>query len=79
MYKEAMIEKIINICSKNSYQYITDFEWYINVLMELAHTKGTKHGMYIYIIVFLLLIREFNWFSINGYCYSSKDCKRICC
>jgi AP-3 complex subunit delta-1 len=44
IYKDALVEKIIGICSKNSYQHITDFEWYTSVLAELAHTQGTKHG-----------------------------------
>ena len=26
-YKDAIIEKIIGICSKNFYQSVTDFEW----------------------------------------------------
>lgn len=43
-YKEAIIEKVIIICSKNNYQSINDFEWYISVLMELTHISGTKHG-----------------------------------
>eukprot|EP01117_Protostelium_nocturnum_P002810 TRINITY_DN13730_c0_g1_i1.p1 TRINITY_DN13730_c0_g1~~TRINITY_DN13730_c0_g1_i1.p1 ORF type:complete len:1096 (-),score=278.81 TRINITY_DN13730_c0_g1_i1:141-3428(-) len=43
-YKDAMVEKIISICSKNSYQHITDFEWYISVLIQLSHTPGIQFG-----------------------------------
>ena len=43
-YKEALIEKIVTICSKNSYAVITDFEWYIIVLIELSRVSGTSHG-----------------------------------
>lgn len=43
-YRDALVEKIVSICSKNSYQHITDFEWYLSVLIELAHVAGTKHG-----------------------------------
>lgn len=42
-YKDALVEKIVTICSKNSYAVITDFEWYISVLMELARSNS-KHG-----------------------------------
>jgi AP-3 complex subunit delta-1 len=42
-YKDALVEKIVTICSKNSYAAITDFEWYISVLMEMAHVN-TIHG-----------------------------------
>jgi AP-3 complex subunit delta-1 len=39
-YRDHIVEKIINICSKDSYALVTDFEWYISVLMELAHLQG---------------------------------------
>lgn len=42
-YKDALVDKIVTICSKNIYAVITDFEWYISVLMELAHVN-TAHG-----------------------------------
>ena len=38
------MEKIIQICSQNDYQYITNFEWYISVLVELTRMEGTSHG-----------------------------------
>src|SRR5690554_1576298 len=43
-YKDSIGEKIIGVCSKNNYQYITDFEWYISVLMELSRTSGMHLG-----------------------------------
>ena len=43
-YREELISKVITICSQGNYQYIVDFEWYINVLVELTHVQGTKHG-----------------------------------
>ena len=43
-YADKLVEKIIAICSQNTYGLITDFEWYINVLMELTHVKNTSHG-----------------------------------
>ena len=44
IYQDDLIAKIIDICSQNSYAFITDFEWYITVLVELTHTQGTTHG-----------------------------------
>ena len=39
------MDKIIQICSQNDYQHITNFEWYITVLVELTRMEGgTKHG-----------------------------------
>eukprot|EP01119_Soliformovum_irregulare_P006547 TRINITY_DN1867_c0_g1_i1.p1 TRINITY_DN1867_c0_g1~~TRINITY_DN1867_c0_g1_i1.p1 ORF type:complete len:1143 (+),score=392.91 TRINITY_DN1867_c0_g1_i1:240-3431(+) len=46
-YKDAVTEKIILVCSKDSYKYLTDFEWYIAVLAELARSPNMKHGVMI--------------------------------
>lgn len=27
-YRDELLSKIIDICSQNNYQYITNFEWY---------------------------------------------------
>ncbi|ROT83189.1 hypothetical protein C7M84_023627 [Penaeus vannamei] len=44
MYRDELLQKIILICSQNNYQYITNFEWYISVLVELCRMEGTQHG-----------------------------------
>ncbi|OXU26869.1 hypothetical protein TSAR_010610 [Trichomalopsis sarcophagae] len=46
-YRDELLSKIIQICSQNSYQFITCFEWYISVLVELTRMEGTKHGQLI--------------------------------
>jgi AP-3 complex subunit delta len=43
-YKDEVLRKIIEICSQKNYQYVTDFEWYLEVLMELTHVKGSRFG-----------------------------------
>ncbi|GIY52654.1 AP-3 complex subunit delta-1 [Caerostris extrusa] len=43
-YRDELLSKIIDICSQNNYQYITNFEWYIGILVELTKIDGTKHG-----------------------------------
>mmetsp|Transcript_29695 Transcript_29695/g.41030 ORF Transcript_29695/g.41030 Transcript_29695/m.41030 type:complete len:1213 (-) Transcript_29695:137-3775(-) len=43
-YADKLVEKIIYICSRENYHNVTDFEWYLNVLMELTHVKSTSHG-----------------------------------
>jgi Adaptin N terminal region len=38
-YKDTLIEKVISICSDDTYANLgTEFEWYLTVLMELAHS-----------------------------------------
>lgn len=44
MYRDELLSKIVQICSHNSYQHISNFEWYISVLVELTKVEGTKHG-----------------------------------
>lgn len=43
-YRDELLAKIIDICSQNNYQYVTNFEWYVSVLVELTGMEGTRHG-----------------------------------
>ncbi|KAK6026391.1 adaptin region [Ostertagia ostertagi] len=43
-YRDELLSRIIGICCYNNYQFITNFEWYISVLVELTKVEGTKHG-----------------------------------
>ncbi|XP_043286918.1 AP-3 complex subunit delta isoform X1 [Venturia canescens] len=43
-YRDELLSKIIQICSQNNYQFITYFEWYISILVDLTRMEGTKHG-----------------------------------
>ncbi|KAM9953313.1 hypothetical protein ACTFIR_008378 [Dictyostelium discoideum] len=43
-YKEQIMEKIIELCSMGTYQFITDFEWYINILVKLSQIQDSIHG-----------------------------------
>lgn len=43
-YRDELLAKIIEICSQSNYQYVTNFEWYVSVLVELTRMEGTRHG-----------------------------------
>ncbi|XP_075921928.1 AP-3 complex subunit delta-1-like isoform X2 [Petromyzon marinus] len=43
-YRDELLTKIIDICSQSNYQHVTNFEWYVSVLVELTRLKGTRHG-----------------------------------
>jgi AP-3 complex subunit delta-1 len=44
-YKIGLVEKIIEICASEKYALVTDFAWYIDILVILARTKGIDgHG-----------------------------------
>lgn len=57
VYRDELLGKIILICSQNNYQFITNFEWYITVLVDLAQMEfGSKQGDYCAAYVLLLVI-----------------------
>ena len=41
-YKNTIIHRILDICSKDTYSNINDFEWYINVLTQLVKLVPTN-------------------------------------
>jgi hypothetical protein len=43
--RDELLTKILEICSQNDYQYISNFEWYVSVLVELSQViaKIIKH------------------------------------
>jgi len=43
-FREGLIETIVEICSQNNYVFVSDFEWYISILVKLSGCHGTKHG-----------------------------------
>ncbi|XP_068238241.1 AP-3 complex subunit delta-1 isoform X2 [Palaemon carinicauda] len=64
MYRDELLQKIILICSQNNYQFISNFEWYISVLVELCRMEGTQHGSLIAnqlmdVAIRVIAVREF--------------------
>ncbi|CAG0918502.1 unnamed protein product [Notodromas monacha] len=43
-YRDQLLTKIIFICSQNHYQHITNFEWYVSVLVEIGSMEGNRRG-----------------------------------
>ena len=43
-FRDQLIEKIIFMCSRDKYAYLTDFAWYISVLAKLAYLPNTRHA-----------------------------------
>jgi len=44
-FRDEIVYKVIDICSRNDYFYIANFNWYITVLVTLASIEGgTSHG-----------------------------------
>ena len=38
-YKNELIKKVIEVCGQNNYEYISNFEWYLRVLMDLVQCE----------------------------------------
>ena len=43
-YRDELINKIIYMCSRDKYAFLTDFAWYLSVLVDLATVQGEHHG-----------------------------------
>ena len=43
-YRDELLAKIVDICSQKNYQHVSNFEWYVSVLVELTRMEGTRHG-----------------------------------
>ena len=43
-YRDEVVAKIIHMCSQEHYQFVTNFEWYIQVLVQLTRVESTRHG-----------------------------------
>ncbi|KAI8068421.1 adaptin N terminal region-domain-containing protein [Gongronella butleri] len=44
VYRTDIVHRIVFICSQNQYHNITNFEWYISILVGMTHTAGVNVG-----------------------------------
>jgi AP-3 complex subunit delta-1 len=44
-YRFLFVSRILSICSRDMYENITNFEWYLLVLVDLAHVAQVDVGM----------------------------------
>ncbi|RHY29398.1 hypothetical protein DYB32_005158 [Aphanomyces invadans] len=40
IYRQELMNKILMVCSINKYQNVSDFEWYLTILVQLAKVPG---------------------------------------
>ncbi|KAG6820671.1 hypothetical protein H0H93_013522 [Arthromyces matolae] len=43
-YRLVLCQRILSMCSQNTYENVTNFEWYISVLVDLAHIANVDIG-----------------------------------
>lgn len=68
VYRDELLLKVIEICSQDSYQHVTNFEWYLTVLVELIQLEsGSKHGSVIaeQLLDVTIRVESVRKFSVN--------------
>lgn len=68
VYRDELLLKVIEICSQGSYQHVTNFEWYLTVLVELIQLEaGSKHGSVIaeQLLDVTIRVENIRKFSVN--------------
>ena len=64
-YKTDLVVLILRICSKDTYVYMTDFEWYIEeVLVEIVYVEDIN--VKIYSFKLMLRYRLESWYLSNS-------------
>ncbi|KAJ3570630.1 hypothetical protein NP233_g4273 [Leucocoprinus birnbaumii] len=43
-YRLILSQRILSVCSRSTYENVTNFEWYISVLIDLAHVANVNIG-----------------------------------
>lgn len=43
-YRTELVARIIHMCSQDSYKFVTDFEWYLSVLVVRRRARKWKHA-----------------------------------
>eukprot|EP01035_Chromulina_nebulosa_P016833 gene16833-22318_t len=43
-YRDEIISKVLYMCGKDKFALVTDFSWYLSILLDLAVMQGSKHG-----------------------------------
>ena len=43
-YRNELSDVVLSICCRDKYTLVSDFSWYLNILVELARVPGSVHG-----------------------------------
>lgn len=68
VYRDELLLKVIEICSQESYQHVTNFEWYLTVIVELIQLEScSKHGTIIaeQLLDVTIRVERVRKFSVN--------------
>lgn len=42
IYRTEVVNRIVTLCSQDTYELVLDFEWYVDVLVDLVHYSGVN-------------------------------------
>eukprot|EP00657_Telonema_sp_P-1_P006815 TRINITY_DN2625_c0_g1_i1.p1 TRINITY_DN2625_c0_g1~~TRINITY_DN2625_c0_g1_i1.p1 ORF type:complete len:626 (-),score=178.02 TRINITY_DN2625_c0_g1_i1:105-1982(-) len=43
-YRDSLVRQLVRTCSQDTYEYISDFEWYMATLIDLSMLRGLQTG-----------------------------------
>eukprot|EP00658_Telonema_sp_P-2_P028692 TRINITY_DN2193_c0_g3_i1.p1 TRINITY_DN2193_c0_g3~~TRINITY_DN2193_c0_g3_i1.p1 ORF type:complete len:825 (-),score=271.24 TRINITY_DN2193_c0_g3_i1:143-2617(-) len=43
-YRDALVRQLVKTCSQDTYEFVTDFEWYAATLLDLSMLRGLQTG-----------------------------------
>ncbi|KNC81882.1 hypothetical protein SARC_05813 [Sphaeroforma arctica JP610] len=65
--RDALIEKMIDMCSQENYKYIEDFEWYLTVILSLVTVEHSTAGELVshQILDVCVRVKEVRAYAVN--------------
>ena len=43
VYRDQLVKQLVNTCSQDTYEFVSDFEWYLSMLLDLSMLRGERH------------------------------------
>ena len=66
-YRDYLVERIITTCSADNYSSISNFKWYLDILIQLTNVKSAQHGKLIaqHIMDVLIRVKSLRQHGVN--------------
>ena len=79
-YRDELIAKIVFVCSRDKYAYLTNFPWYISVLIDLGRLNGTPKSRLIrdQLLDVALRVPSVRGFAVNAMIQAMEEVKDAC-
>jgi len=44
VYRDSLVRQLVTTCAQDTYEYVSDFEWYLSTLLDLSMLRGLQTG-----------------------------------